>query len=68
MLLAILAAMIIVVLIRSVPKEITINDDNTAKVKLISGSLSKSYPFKIDEFEKPIVNNEQWVGFTTSKI
>ncbi len=48
--------------------KIVINDDGTAKVKLIAGSLSKSYPFKIDEFEKPIVNNEQWVGFTTSKI
>ena len=31
---------------------IVINDDGTAKVKLISGSLSKSYIFTLDGFEK----------------
>ncbi|MCR5289545.1 MAG: 3-isopropylmalate dehydratase small subunit [Treponema sp.] len=47
--------------------KIVINDDGTAKVKLIAGSLSKSYPFKLDGFEKALVENEGWVGYADSK-
>jgi len=47
--------------------KIVINDDGTAKVKLIAGSLSKSYPFKLDGFEKALVENEGWVGYADNK-
>ena len=43
--------------------KIVINDDDTAKVKLIAGSLSKSYPFKLDGFEKALVEKEGWIGY-----
>ena len=43
------------------------NDDGTAKVKLIAGSLSKSYPFKIGDFEKALIENEGWVGYADKK-
>ena len=41
---------------------ITINDDNTAKVKLISGSLSKSYIFKPGSQEKEFIEKGKWLG------
>ncbi len=41
---------------------ITINDDNTAKVKLISGSLSKSYIFKLGSQEKEFIEQNKWLG------
>ena len=41
---------------------ITINDDNTAKVKLISGSLSKSYIFKLGNQEKDFIDQNKWIG------
>ncbi|MCR5436380.1 MAG: 3-isopropylmalate dehydratase small subunit [Treponema sp.] len=47
--------------------KIVINDDGTAKVKLIAGSLSKSYPFKIDDFEKALLDNDGWVGYAAAK-
>lgn len=47
--------------------KIVINDDGTAKVKLIAGSLSKSYPFHLDDFEKALVEKDGWVGFAESK-
>ena len=47
--------------------KIVINDD-TAKVKLIAGSLSKSYPFKLDGFEKALVEKEGWIGYADSKF
>ena len=47
--------------------KIVINDDGTAKVKLIAGSLSKSYPFKLDDFEKALLENEGWVGYAENK-
>lgn len=47
--------------------KIVFNDDGTAKVKLIAGSLSKSYPFKLDDFEKALVENEGWIGFADNK-
>jgi 3-isopropylmalate/(R)-2-methylmalate dehydratase small subunit len=46
---------------------IVMNDDGTAKVKLISGSLSKSYHFKLDGFEKALVENEGWIGYADKK-
>ncbi len=47
--------------------KIVFNDDGTAKVKIIAGSLSKSYPFKLDDFEKALVENEGWIGFADNK-
>lgn len=43
------------------------SDDGTWKVKLIAGSLSKSYPFKLDGFEKALIEDEGWVGFAEKK-
>ncbi len=42
---------------------VVMNDDGSAKVKLIAGSLSKSYQFRLDGFEKALVNDEGWLGF-----
>ncbi|MGL4982857.1 MAG: 3-isopropylmalate dehydratase small subunit [Treponemataceae bacterium] len=42
---------------------ISFNDDGTAKFKLISGSLSKSYLFRLDGFEKALVENGGWLGY-----
>ena len=42
-------------------------EEGTAKVKLIAGSLSKSYPFKLDDFEKALVEKDGWIGFADSK-
>lgn len=47
--------------------KIVFNDDGTAKVKLIAGSLSKSYQFRLDEFEKALIENEGWLGYAESK-
>ncbi|MCR4735593.1 MAG: 3-isopropylmalate dehydratase small subunit [Treponema sp.] len=47
--------------------KVVINDDGTAKVKLIAGSLSKSYQFTLDDFEKALVEKDGWVGFAESK-
>ncbi len=47
--------------------KIVFNDDGTAKVKLIAGSLSKSYQFKCDGFEKALVEKDGWIGFADSK-
>ena len=47
--------------------KVVINDDGTAKIKLIAGSLSKSYPFKLDDFEKALLEKEGWVGYAASK-
>ncbi len=35
--------------------KVVLNDDGTAKVKLIAGSLSKSYPFKLDDSQKNLL-------------
>ena len=42
-------------------------EDGTWKVKLIAGSLSKSYPFKLDGFEKALIENEGWIGYADKK-
>ena len=47
--------------------KVVINDDGTAKVKLIAGSLSKSYPFKLGDFEKALIENNGWIGYADSK-
>lgn len=47
--------------------KIVINDDGTAKVKLIAGSLSVSYKFRLDGFEKALIENEGWVGYADAK-
>ena len=47
--------------------KIVLNDDGTAKVKLIAGSFSKSYQFTLDDFEKALVEKDGWVGFAESK-
>ena len=46
--------------------KIVINDDGTAKVKLIAGSLSKSYPFHLDDAEKALLENDNWIGLAES--
>jgi 3-isopropylmalate/(R)-2-methylmalate dehydratase small subunit len=46
---------------------ITLNEDGTAKVKLIAGSLSKSYVFPLDGFEKALVENDGWIGYAEKK-
>ena len=46
---------------------ITINDDGTAKAKLIAGSLSKSYIFKLDGFEKALIESGGWLGYADKK-
>lgn len=48
--------------------KIVFNDDGTAKVKLIAGSLSKSYPFTLEGFEKALVEKEGWIGYADSKF
>lgn len=47
--------------------KIVINDDGTAKVKMIAGSLSKSYPFRLDDYEKALIENDGWVGLAAKK-
>ena len=42
-------------------------EDGTWKVKLIAGSFSKSYVFKLEGFEKALIENEGWVGYAESK-
>ena len=42
-------------------------EDGTWKVKLIAGSLSISYPFKLEGFEKALIENEGWIGYAESK-
>lgn len=42
--------------------KIVINDDGSAKVKLIAGSLSKSYPFQLDDAEKALAEKSDWAG------
>ena len=42
-------------------------EENTAKVKLISGSLSKSYYFRLEGLEKELVYDEGWIGYTEKK-
>lgn len=36
--------------------KVVLNEDGTAKVKLIAGSLSKSYQFNVDDAEKELFN------------
>ena len=47
--------------------KIVINDEGGAKVKLIAGSLSKSYPFKLHDSEKAILENDTWAGYIANK-
>lgn len=42
-------------------------EDGTWKVKLIAGSLSISYPFNLEGFEKALIEKEGWIGFADSK-
>ena len=43
-------------------------EENTAKVKLISGSLSKSYYFHLEGIEKELVYDEGWIGYAEKKF
>lgn len=43
-------------------------EDGSWKVKLIAGSLSKSYVFKLDDFEKQLLENEGWIGYAEKKL
>ncbi len=42
-------------------------EDGTWKVKLIAGSLSKSYPFNLEGFEKALIENDGWIGYADKK-
>ncbi len=42
---------------------ITVNPDGSGKLKLISGSLSKSYQFSVTGFDKALVESEGWIGY-----
>ncbi|MCR4791057.1 MAG: 3-isopropylmalate dehydratase small subunit [Treponemataceae bacterium] len=42
-------------------------EEDKAKVKLISGSLSKSYYFRLEGFEKELVYDEGWIGYAEKK-
>lgn len=46
---------------------ITAGDDGSAKIKLVSGSLSKSYLFKLDGFEKALVSDGGWLGYAEKR-
>lgn len=37
-------------------------DDGTFKIKLISGSLSKSYIFKLNDYDRSLLENANWIG------
>ena len=43
-------------------------EENTAKVKLISGSLSKSYYFRLEGVEKELVYDDGWIGYAEKKF
>ncbi|MDR3311813.1 MAG: 3-isopropylmalate dehydratase small subunit [Spirochaetaceae bacterium] len=47
--------------------KITVNNDGSAKAKLIAGSLSKSYLFTLGGFELTLVVNEGWIGYADKK-
>ena len=47
--------------------KIVISDEGGAKVKLIAGSLSKSYPFKLHNSDKSIIDNDMWAGYIANK-
>lgn len=46
--------------------KITINDDETGKLKLIAGSLSKSYIFTLKGFDKALIQSGGWLGYADS--
>ncbi len=46
---------------------IIINDDGTAKAKFVAGSLSKSYVFTLDGFEKALIESGGWLGYADKK-
>lgn len=52
---------------KEVDGSIILNEDGTAKVKLISGSLSKSYHFRLGEFDMDLLENDKWIGYTDKK-
>ncbi|MDR1748253.1 MAG: 3-isopropylmalate dehydratase small subunit [Spirochaetaceae bacterium] len=43
------------------------SEPGMGKVKLISGSLSKSYSFRLDGFDKALIESEGWVGYADGK-
>ncbi|MDR2898051.1 MAG: 3-isopropylmalate dehydratase small subunit [Spirochaetaceae bacterium] len=43
------------------------HEPGMGKIKLISGSLSKSYPFPLDGFDKALIESEGWVGYADTK-
>lgn len=42
-------------------------DDGSAKAKIISGSLSKSYPFTLDTFQKELISAGGWLSLAEKK-
>lgn len=48
-------------------KIITDFEPGKGKLKLISGSLSKSYPFTLAGFDKELIEKEGWLGYADTK-
>lgn len=43
---------------------IVCTDEGTSKIKLMSGSLSKSYVFNLEDFSKHLLEDDGWIGNT----
>ena len=41
---------------------IVMTDEGTSKIKLMSGSLSKSYIFNLEDFSKTLLEDDLWIG------
>lgn len=41
---------------------IVLNDEGSSKIKLVSGSLSKSYVFILEDFAKNLLEDTSWIG------
>jgi len=41
---------------------VVLTDEGTSKIKLMSGSLSKSYAFNLEDFSKNLLEDDSWIG------
>jgi 3-isopropylmalate/(R)-2-methylmalate dehydratase small subunit len=41
---------------------VVLTDEGTSKIKLMSGSLSKSYVFNLEDFSKNLLEDDSWIG------
>ncbi|OJF77674.1 MAG: 3-isopropylmalate dehydratase [Treponema sp. CETP13] len=47
---------------------VILTNEGSAKVKIIAGSLSKSYSFTLDGFDKALVEDDGWLGYADKKF